>query len=136
MDSWRSILERAAENLSVELSDKPIYVSRAAYARPNRFSRRQQRPLTFEETRNLLARELEAIPAMERPSPQATILQDVKHKKRRQKHRAYVPDTLPSNEAPLPPAADRKSRGGGLAALILSVSGVALTLCGIYIFLR
>jgi len=137
-DTWHSILERAAENLSVELSDRPIPVPSPSPNSLRHFQRRASRPLTFAETRELLARELEAIPASEREAPAAKILQRVGRQKRQAKPRAILPDPAPLLDAarpPLPPV-KKSGAGRGLIALALSVSAVTLTLYGIYVFVH
>ncbi len=65
-ESWRNILERAAENLSVELDQRPHPNFR--HSRPRAVEPRRSIPQTrsFAETRDLLARELQAVSAQPR----------------------------------------------------------------------
>src|SRR6516162_3675944 len=70
-ESWRSILERAAENLSIDLDQMaaPAF-SHAQPAMPG--PRRLSPQLSFAESRALLARELQAFsPPPQKASPAA-----------------------------------------------------------------
>ena len=66
-DSWRSILERAADNLSIDLDQMAVPAFSHAQAAPLGH-RRLSPQLSFAESRELLARELQAFSAPSRPA--------------------------------------------------------------------
>ena len=64
-ESWRSILERAAENLSIDLDQ--MAAPALSHAQAGAFGSRRLSPqLSFAESRELLARELQAFSAQSR----------------------------------------------------------------------
>ena len=67
-ESWRSILERAAENLSIEFD--PMAAPAFSHAQAAPFATRRRSPqLSFAESRELLARELQAFSSQRREQP-------------------------------------------------------------------
>lgn len=129
-ESWRNILERAAENLSIELEQTAAPVFRQAYAAPIGGepvgARRLSPQLSFAESREMLARELMNISAPMRseqpatqPAPAVTAL--------------TVPVTASSQKAPPKrPHSPRRAPWRNVAAV--SVSGIIIGLAG-YLFL-
>jgi hypothetical protein len=134
-DSWRHILERAADNLAIDLEDRPIGRPAQTAPRPP-FTRPVARPRTFAETRQALALELEAIPSHAMDAP-ASHIKEVKGKKRQAKARKMPPDTvLPFPELRPPQAPEKSKKSNNLAVLVVSVSIVALSVYGIYSLLH
>ncbi|MGO8952002.1 MAG: hypothetical protein ACLPWS_22850 [Rhodomicrobium sp.] len=135
-DSWRNILERAAANLSIDLDKKASAgLGRQPAGWPGQ-GRPASQPRTFVESRNLLARELDAISGQtpkERPGgPQMPA--------RRAKNPGGA-QRPPMTQAVRPPAPDlqpkpaqtpKSSSGRALAALAVSVAIVVLTVYAIF----
>jgi len=135
-DSWRNILERAAANLSIDLDKRASAgLGRQPAGWPAQ-GRPASRPRSFAESRNLLARELEAIsghPPKERPGgPQMPA--------QRAKHPGSTPRP-PITQTVRPPASDLQpapvqtptsGSGRALATLAVSVAIVALTVYAIF----
>ncbi len=131
-ESWRNILERAAENLSIELEQTAAPIFRHAHATPIGRApagpRRLSPQLSFAESRDMLARELMALSAQvreeqkaasQRPASQVTAL--------------TVPVTAPRKEAqPKRPQSPRRPAWRNV--VVVSVSGLIIGLAG-YLFL-
>jgi hypothetical protein len=135
-ESWNTILERAARNLSIELAERPVASPAIPSVRRRRFPGRAPGPLTFAETREMLARELEGIPHESMGAVPPKILKDIKGKRgARSRPAGQASGSIhPGLIPPQPPV--RESRTTALGPLILSVSAVALSLYGIYFFLH
>ncbi len=144
MAEWRDILDRAADNLSVDLNRSPQAPFRqqpAGWPAP----RPGPRQAPFAATRDLLASELEAIssPSPAQRSPQTA----------RTQTRARAPQSpAPAVRAPITqaiaqpaqaqqepaqePAAAKSCTGRELAALSISVGIVVLAVYGFFVLLR
>jgi hypothetical protein len=137
-DSWRTILERAAENLSIDLAERPVGFPNPVIAHQRRFEKPVPRALTFAETRELLAQELEAMTPAETKAPGARILQDVGRRRTKSKPRTIPPEPVSMHPHAQPPQPPMKAAGTGgrFIAMTLSVAIVCFALYGIYLFLQ
>jgi hypothetical protein len=147
MAEWRDILDRAADNLSVDHNRGPQASFRqqpAGWPAQQRGSR----DVPFVASRDLLARELEAVssPVQARRAPQTSRMQ-ASQRMAQAPAAARAPITQ-SIGAPVPalrsqppqqrqqPAAQRSSSGRELAALSVSVGIVVLTVYGFFVLLH
>jgi hypothetical protein len=111
-DSWRNILERAGENLSLDLDQE-------------RHSRIRQQSAGWPSTR--------------RTAPQPFSLPDLLEREREGRTQARQGSTRPSKARavrPSTPKSRKTGRGTGLAPAAISVGIVALTIYGIYSLLH
>jgi hypothetical protein len=124
-ESWRNILERAAENLSIELEQSTAPVFRHAHATPigraSAGTRRLSPQLSFAESRDMLARELMALSAQmrsEKPAtpPAVTAL--------------TVPVTASSQKKAQPKRPQSQRRAAWRNVIVVSVSGIIIGLAG------
>ncbi len=130
-NSWRHILERAASNLSIELDEKAPagFSNPAGWPAPAR-ARRRTRSLA--ESRELLARELETIPAQAQDPARKQVKRSLPQQRvvRPSLNRAVLPREVDPPQAP----AARPDRR--LTALVISVAIVVLSLGAIYALLH
>jgi hypothetical protein len=132
-DSWRHILERAAENLSIELDDGAAAgISPQARSRTV-FQRQVLRPRSIAESRALLARELETITAPPVAAP-APIAKPVKRARPPATVRqpAMKPPPLALNRQPPKAPQGRASGSHNLTVLAISALIVVLSVYAIY----
>ena len=142
MAEWRDILNRAADNLSVDLNhtSQPSFRQQPA-GWPAQRPGLGQAP--FVASRDRLARELEAVsglaPSQQRP--QARAYQEREHAATA--HRASITQAI-GQPAPaqvqaqvhVPPAAKKSGSGRELATLSISVGIVALSVYGFFVLLH
>ncbi len=130
-ESWRNILERAAENFSIELEQTAAPVFSHAYATPIGRepvgTRRLSPQLSFAESREMLARELMALSAQAPreqtaalPSSTVTAL--------------TVPVTVSARKEAQPTRSQSPRRAPWRNVIAVSVSGITIGLAG-YLFL-
>jgi hypothetical protein len=131
-ESWRSILERVADNLSIDLENNApagVRQTRLYWSEP-----RRRRSRSFDETRDLLARELAAMcsPAF-----------DSRRAEPPRKARGGVQKPV-SDRAPMPPEPKSQSQANtqrrairrALAAPLISAAILAATVYAIFYLLR
>ena len=113
-ESWRNILERAAENLAIDLDQMAAPAFSHAHAAPLG-SRRLSPQLSFAESRELLARELQAFSAQPReeapmaPRPQASTA-------------LTIPVTASKQKKELARAPRKQTRWAGMVASFFSAA--------------
>ena len=112
-ESWRSILERAADNLSIELDQ--MAVPGFGHAPAASFTPRRLSPqLSFAESRELLARELQAFSQERRPRPPVS---------RQETATALtVPVTMPKQKQELARKPRKRATWQNLLATLLSAA--------------
>jgi hypothetical protein len=145
MAEWRDILDRAADNLSVDLNHRsqPSFRQQSA-GWPAQRPGLGQPP--FVASRDRLARELEAVsglaPSQQRPQARLPQQRDVL-KSPATAHRASLTQaigrpaqTAPQVEVQAPPAAKKSGSGRELAALSISVGIVAFAVYGFFVLLH
>jgi hypothetical protein len=134
-DSWRRILERAAENLSIELDDKAaagFSLQASARTSPQAsartvFQRQVLRPRSIAESRALLARELETISAQPLAAP-APIVKPVKRARRQAEVRQPAANSALPAANLQPPQAPKGRAGGSRNFTVLSISALIVVL--------
>jgi hypothetical protein len=132
-DSWRNILERAAANLSIELDPNAQPVLKQQPAGWPAQRRHHSRPTPPRETRDMLAKELEAIskpqerrlPASQRAKNYPVAV-----------YRPPITQAVRQPAKPSPQSAAAKSAARELAALSISVAIVVLAIYGFLFLLR
>ncbi len=131
-ESWRSILERVADNLSIDLENNaPAGVRQTP---PYWSEPRRRRPRSFNETRDLLERELAAM-----SSPPSGAGSRELEKKARGGGKKPVSDRAPMPPAPgSQPQAKPRRRGiwRALAAPVISAATLAATVYAIFYLLN
>jgi hypothetical protein len=148
MAEWRDILDRAADNLSVDLNHRsqPSFRQQPA-GWPAQRPGLGQAP--FVASRDLLARELEAVsglaPSQQRPQARLPQQRERALKAPATAHRASITQAIgkPAQAAAhvqpqvhVRPAAKKSGSGHELAALSISVGIVALAVYGFFVLLH
>jgi hypothetical protein len=146
MAEWRDILNRAADNLSVDLDHSSQSSFRQQTAGwPAQRQGMGQAP--FVASRDRLARELEAVsalaPSQQRPQARLPQQQERARKAPPTAQRASLTQAIvqPAKAAPqvpvqMQPAAKKSGSRHELAALAISVGIVAFAVCGFFVLLH
>ena len=138
-DSWRNILERAGGNLSADLDRRPQHSLRHQPAGWPAQGRQGQQPVSFAESRDLLARELEAVmapPARARTGQPSAPNPAAAKSPRPAITQAVRPAMRETQAPPAQEAAPGRSVVRSLVPLAISVAIVALTGYAILSLLR